>query len=89
MSDAKQSQINRVERLQDLWLQHMEDMLNNGSITSTDMATLYRFFAQNGWTVDPTKLPKGLSGILTKNVDPKRFEEDDADVIPFPREARG
>ncbi len=83
MSDAKQSQIERVERLQDLWLERMETMLKDGSITSTDMATLYRFFAQNGWTVDPAKLPKGLQSILTKNVDPKRFEDDDADVLPL------
>ena len=48
MSDVKETQVEIAERLQKKWLDYMETALDNGTITSTDLATLYRFFAQNG-----------------------------------------
>lgn len=70
------------ERLQLKWLKRMEEMLDDNSISATDMATLRKFLADNGWTVDPSRMPKGLQGILTQNVDPESFE-DDGQVIPL------
>lgn len=72
MSDA----LEVAERLQQKWLKRMEEMLDDGTITSTDLATLYRFFAQNGWTVDPKKMPKGLRDKLTTDVTDEELAED-------------
>jgi len=60
-----ESQIELTKRLQVLWLQHMEKLLDSGTITSTDMATLYRFLSGNGWTLDPKQLPKSLRDLMT------------------------
>jgi hypothetical protein len=64
-----QEQIDIANRMQLKWLQHMESMLDTHTITATDMAILYRFFKDNGWTVDETRLPKGLRDKLTRNVE--------------------
>ena len=82
----KQKQIEITERLQLKWLQRMEKLFDEGTITSTDMATLQRFLTANGWTLDPTRLPQGLRDKLTANVKPDDFE-DTGDVLPFRREA--
>lgn len=81
----KQEQIDISERLQTKWLKHMETLFDNGTITSTDLATLARFLSANGWTLDVTRLPKGLKDKLTSGIDPKSFE-DDADVLPLRRQ---
>ena len=76
-------QITLLARLQTLWLKHMEALLESGACTSTDLATLYRVLRDNGWQLDPTKLPKGLAEKLTKHVDPKSFEDEDTKVFPI------
>lgn len=78
---AKQKEI--VERLQTKWLQRMETLLDAGEITSTDMATLYRFLSDNGWSLDPSKLPQGLREKLTDKVS---FKEDDEFGLKVSRE---
>lgn len=73
MADTeKQQEI--VERLQILWLERMEQLLIDGEMTSTDAATLYRFLSDNGWTLDPSKLPSKLKDKLTDSV---KFNEED------------
>lgn len=73
MSDLeKQQEI--AERLQMKWLQRMEALLDSGELSSTDAATLYRFFADNGWSLDPAKLPQKLKEKLTKRI---AFDEED------------
>jgi hypothetical protein len=62
----RREQFEIAERLQTKWLRRMEVMLDSGDITSTDMATLYRFLSDNGWVVDPDKLPETLKQKLTK-----------------------
>jgi hypothetical protein len=84
--DAKLKQIEITERLQLMWLEHMEKLFKDGGITSTDLATLQRFLSANGWTLDPTRIPQGLKDKLTANVDPKSFEND-GDVLPFRKNA--
>lgn len=63
-----------VLRLQLLWLTRMETLFTEEKITSTDMATLYRFLADNGWSLDPSKLPQKLAEKLTDRV---AFDEED------------
>jgi hypothetical protein len=81
----QQSAAEIVERLKMKWLIRMEDLLDNGEISSTDMTTLSRVLMANGWVLDPSRLPKGLSDKLGDRVDPTSFEDDDPDVIPMYR----
>ena len=60
-----QDQIDISKRLQVLWLTHMEKLLDSGTITSTDMATLARVLLHNGWSLDPKSLPKSLRDLMT------------------------
>lgn len=69
-------QVEIAERLQLKWLLHMEILLNTGAITSTDLATLARFLQNNGWSLDPTKLPKGLRDKLTSHLKPEDFDNE-------------
>jgi len=69
----KQKQIETASRLQTKWLEHMERLLDSDTITSTDLSTLAKFFMQNGWSVDPQKLPQGLRDKLLKDVE---FDEE-------------
>jgi hypothetical protein len=55
-----------ASRLQAKWLQRMEFLLDHGLATSTDLATLSRVLLQNGWSLDPKKLPKGLQSLVSK-----------------------
>lgn len=77
------AQVALMERLQTLWLEHMERLLKNGTATSTDLATLYRAMKDNGWTLDPTKLPKELADKLTSVVDPNDFADEETKVFPI------
>jgi hypothetical protein len=77
--DAKQEQIDIAEGLQLKWLKRMDKMFDDGTITSTDMATLVRFLTANGWNLDPARIPKGLRDKLTSVIDPT--ELDDEDVV--------
>lgn len=78
---TQKEQVATAERLQTLWLNRMEEMLKAKSITSSDLATLERFFRTNGWSVDPAKLPQELRNTITDGLDPKAFDEDDPDVL--------
>jgi hypothetical protein len=82
---TKEEQVAIAERLQLKWLERMEKLLDNGEITSTDMATLVRFLMSNGWTLDPTRLPQGLKDKLTSGMRPDDFDND-GDVIPLRRQ---
>jgi hypothetical protein len=78
--DTSKTQLSTSERLQEKWLTHMEKLLDSGTITSTDMATLARVLLANGWSLDPKKLPSGLRDKLTRGMDPKAFDDDDEAV---------
>ncbi len=53
-------------RLQAKWLQRMEFLIDHGMATSTDLATLARVLLQNGWSLDPKKLPQTLQSLVSK-----------------------
>lgn len=73
---AVQEQLDVVEGIKALWLRHMARMLQKGTITSTDMATIARVLLANGWVLDARKLPKGLRDKLTSQVDVAGDEEE-------------
>lgn len=75
---ASPEQIAIVERLQLKTLKRLEAMLDNGSITSTDMATLVRLLSANGWNLDPNAVPAGLRGKLKElSEDPRNLDNED------------
>lgn len=78
------AQVALKERLESKWLQHMEKLLDEGTITSTDMATLARVLLQNGWTLDASKIPAKLRDKLTTHVSPEELEDD---VFPIHKRA--
>lgn len=80
-SKTQQQQIEIMDRLQLKMLQRFETLLDNGEISSTDMATLVRLAEHNGWQLDPAKIPQGLKDKLTAGVSPEDFGEDDGKVL--------
>lgn len=68
-------QVDIAERLQGKWLKHMEKMLDAGTITSTDMATLARLLLASGWNLDPSKVPEKLRNKLIEEIGEDTFEE--------------
>lgn len=73
---TQDEQIALAERLQGKWLTHMEKMLDAGTITSTDMATLCRWLMANGWSLDPSKMPQKLRSLVGE------IGEDAFDELP-------
>jgi hypothetical protein len=86
-SKEQEEQLKIAERLQTKMLERWEKMLDDGSMTASDAAALSRLLAANGWNLDPARLPKGVRDKLTESVDPKQFEDDDADVLPMRQRA--
>jgi hypothetical protein len=83
MADTKE-QREIAERLQLKWLQRMEKLIDQGEVTSTDMATLARVLMANGWNLDPAALPTGLADKLSTAI-----EDMDLGDAPLPGELWG
>lgn len=81
MADTKDQQMEVFERLQLALLQDFETHLKDNTLSATDRATLVRLLEHNGWTLDAKRLPQGLKDRITKRVDPKSFDDGDADVV--------
>jgi len=71
-------QVAIAERLQLKLLTRFETMIDEGTLTATDAATLVRLLSANGWTLDPAKVPKNLQNMLTTAVS---FAEDGDDPV--------
>jgi hypothetical protein len=69
---TKEEQIAKMEVLQTLIIDDMIEALLSGTATATDRATFLRFLQQNGWTLDPSRIPSSLKDKLTRQV---RFDE--------------
>lgn len=80
-SKGGNEQITIAKRLQLKWLLRMERLLDDGTVTSTDLATLARVLAANGWQLDESRLPKNLKDKLTKNVSFDDDLDDDARMV--------
>ena len=70
-------QVEIAERLQMKWLTHMENLLDSGEISATDMSTLFKFLQANGWSIDPSRLPKGLREHITTPLTAEELERED------------
>lgn len=81
MADTKQKQIEIAERLQLALLEYFEQKLEDKTLSDTGAATLARLLMQNGWSIDPARLPQGLKDKLLSGVDPAKLSDDDVDVI--------
>jgi hypothetical protein len=75
--NSNDSQVDIAGRLQLKLLKRFETLLDNGEITSTDMATLSRLLMSNGWSIDPTKVPARLRDVLTKSLGALDIDEDE------------
>ena len=73
-----QDQIDISKRLQVLWLTHMEKLLDSGTITSTDLATLARVLLHNGWSLDPKSLPQSLRDLMRPTFDLRSRQKSSA-----------
>lgn len=86
MVDNKTQQVEIAEALQLQLLQWFKDHMESEQMTATDRATLARLLMQNGWTIDPAKLPEELRNKLTTDLRPEDF--DDEEQTPSLRIAR-
>lgn len=68
-----EAQIKLADELQDLVLADLKKILDNGTATATDRATIIRLLRDNGWNLDPSRLTTSLKDKLTNKV---RFDED-------------
>lgn len=76
MADKNKQQMDIAERLQTKLLQRWEKLIDEGTLQATDAATLARLLRENGWSIDPNKVPVGLRGILTSGIDASTLDED-------------
>jgi len=76
MADSTQQQMEIAQRLQLKLLMRFEHLLDEGTLQATDAATLARLLRENGWSIDPNKVPVGLRGILTAAIDATKLDED-------------
>lgn len=82
--DQKQ-QTDLAERLQTKWLDRMEKMIDDGTATATDMATLARVLLANGWSIDPKDVPQQLRDKLTSKVSAEELDDDG--ILPMRKKA--
>lgn len=78
LSQAEQTNI--AVRLQTAALRLYELRLKNGTLSDTGLSALQRLLQQNGWSLDPKKVPQGLKDKMTTKIDPKEFDEEDGVV---------
>lgn len=78
---GREAQIALAEKLQGLLLNEYVRRLEAGSISDTGMGNLQKLLLENGWSLDPQKLPQGLRDKLTSNMNPTELTDDDPDVI--------
>lgn len=86
--DARlKDQIERAQRLQDKLLETYEKRLDAGTLSDTGIAALQKLLQSNGWSLDETKLPKGVRDLVPNLPKPDEFDDTDEDlrgVLPFP-----
>jgi hypothetical protein len=73
----REEQVRIAESLQTKLLKRWEKILDDNTITPTEVATLTRMLMANGWDVDPSRLSQGLRDKLTAIVSSKDFEDAD------------
>lgn len=66
----KKEHIEKAEKLQDLLLDNFIKLFQENEATATDRATAIRFLTDNGWDLDPARVPQELKDKLTRKVEP-------------------
>lgn len=66
-------QIEKAEKLQDLLLEDLIRVAEAKELSSADRVLIYRMLRENGWSLDPSKLPQKAKDLLAKQV---AFDED-------------
>jgi hypothetical protein len=77
MADSN-AQLDKAEKLQDLLLDSFLELFQNRGETAADRATLLKMLKENGWSLDPSRLPQSLQDKL--KLPPPNLDEDD-DVV--------
>lgn len=83
MAGVKQGQVDKAEKLQELLLDNLIKLFEDGTATSTDRATLAKLLRDNGWSVDPLMIPQDLKDQLTSKLKPG--DDIDDSVVPISR----
>lgn len=83
MADTQKEQIEIAERLQLLLMKRWETLLTNplAEVSPTEISTMAKTLRDNGWSIDPSKIPQGLRDKLLTN--PEDVKDEDPDVLPF------
>lgn len=87
MAEIDKEQAEQAKRLQKLLLDHYEKGLVAGSISAGEVAALQKLLVHNGWNINVNDLPQGVKDKLLSDVDPSKFDDDDADILPLRRNA--
>jgi hypothetical protein len=74
-SNDRKTQIDIAERIQLKLLERWEQLLDNGTLSASEAATIATTLRQNGWNLDPALLPQGIRDKLTADM-----PEFDADI---------
>lgn len=78
MADSNE-QLDKAEKLQDMLLDSFIELFKDKAETAADRATLLKMLKENGWSLDPSRLPQSLKDKLTLS-DPSVLDEDD-DIV--------
>lgn len=68
-------QLDKAEALQDLLLDSFINLFKTNGETAADRATLAKLLKENGWSLDPSRLPQTLQDKL--QLPPPDLDEDD------------
>lgn len=86
--DPKRSaRIAKLDELTDLVIDDMLDAARAKRLTSADRKLMLDFLRQNGLELNPNATTRELGNLLTSP--PQRFDDGDADVLPFRNTANG
>jgi hypothetical protein len=80
-------QLQLFDRMKGKLLQYWNWLLEERKATSTDLATMARFFGQQGWTLNPAQIPKELKDYLKDT--PVFTDDDEAHVIDIATRRQG
>lgn len=78
-NETFEKNVKLAEKLQTLVMEDFVRLAENQELTPTDRRTIVQLLQQNGWTLDPTKIPQGIRDKLKNlRIDaPERPDVDD------------
>jgi hypothetical protein len=64
---ANKDQVEIAKQIQEMLLENFLEILSDGTITSTDRATIVRWLTANGWSVDETDAADDLRELIKQS----------------------